>query len=205
MRRVTLVVVPFLAALFVAREVAQETPTATLAARYTSTPPIVQLTATPTAEAGAPAFCQRTASWTPSAALPLYSTQWGIQINEVRVETEAVVQIDETARFTASPTPGSLYVTVFLSVTNVSTNVLAEFPQIDLRLFDDQGRTYEFNAGLTAPWFLVLDAPLANWEPGGTYHAAAVYQIPDDAKPAGLVAADGSLCVGLPTEGTPTA
>jgi hypothetical protein len=203
MRRVTLVVVPFLAALFVARGVAQETPTATLAARYTSTPPIVQLTAT--AEAGTPAFCQRTASWTPLAGQQSFGSMWSLQVIEVRAESSLTIRLGQTVVDEATAVPGRTYVTVRARATNVTTNVLQSYPQEHLRLFDDQGRTYNADDQLSIRWIFVLNTPILDWEPGGTYEIAATYVVPDDARPAGLVAADGSLCMGLPTEGTPTA
>lgn len=168
-----------------------------------STPTIVPSarTATPTS---AGAFCDRTKDWTPIAGRDRFGSVWSLIVDEVRVEDQAVIPSAFGGEVTAPSQPDTDYATVLLTATNVSTDV-QDYPfALDLRLYDDQGRTYALNREIYVRWELFLQPPTIAWEPGGTYQIAVAYLVPADRRPTGLVSSDGSLCLAF-GEGTPTA
>jgi|SRR5581483_5568458 len=114
----------------------------------------------------------------------------------------------------ASPTPvqaRGVYLVLRLNVVNAGLTPVTRFPWWNLRVRDGTGRLFTPQQGATVTYAATaadLDRPEA-YQPGLTYRAAVVFDVPATATGLRLQAQDGSLDLPLPAaaqaNGTPEA
>jgi hypothetical protein len=137
----------------------------------------------------------------PATPAPPFGQAWTVEVVAV---TEAASYPDYTTDSNSGVTleARGIFLALRLNVVNASQQPVSQFPWWDLRLLDEQGRTFSPNKPATTSYVIaethISESRPDEYQPGLGYDEAVVFDVPQDAADLALTAEDGSLDVPVP-------